>query len=400
MLRVAQPPLAGTEAAAPARGAEGVIGLLAWAHFLNDGAANYLPGILPALLGALALPLRDAGILVGFLIAFQALQPFAGILADRSNARVMITIGLAGSSLGAAGIGWASNAQALLGALVGIGICNTLFHPPALTGVRRLAAGGGEKATAVFLVGGEVGRGVWPLLAGVVVTAWGLQALWVLALAAIPTLPLLWWRVPVRMHPAARTGAWRGIREAGRPLRVVIVYSALRSAQITGVSAFVPLLWEARGGKLVAGAGLITTMLVTGIIGNLGAAALARHWGRRPLVIVSTAAFTVLLAAFLLASSIWLWITMALLGIAVFATLSLTVLMCQDQLPRNPSLGSGLALGFSNALGAGLVAVLGLLAPVWGPEGVLWTFVACGGVAFVFAFALPAEAARRNRNRT
>ena len=28
----------------------GKLSVLSWAHFLNDGAANYLPGILPAIL--------------------------------------------------------------------------------------------------------------------------------------------------------------------------------------------------------------------------------------------------------------------------------------------------------------------------------------------------------------
>ncbi|MGH9413687.1 MAG: MFS transporter [Terriglobales bacterium] len=370
----------------------GVVALLSWAHFLNDGAANYLPGVLPAVLAALVLPIRDAGLIMGILIAFQALQPIAGVLADQRGARFMIIAGLAGSSLGAAWIGWASSGAALVSALVLIGICNTILHPPALAISRRVAAGRGEQATALFLVGGEIGRGAWPLFAGILVTTWGLHSLWVLSLAAIPTLPLLWLRVPHYAPARSRLGAWRGVREAGRPLVMVIVYSALRSTQAFGVTVFVPLLWHERGGSLAGGAGLITTMLVVGIVGNLGGASLARRWGKRPLVIAGSLAFTILLACFLLASGIWLWITMALLGIAVFGTLPLTVLMCQDQLPQQHSLASGIGLGFSNALGAGLVAILGLLAAVWGPQGVLWSFVASGALAFLFSFALPSSA--------
>ncbi|MGH9467783.1 MAG: MFS transporter [Terriglobales bacterium] len=380
----------------PTAGGWRAVELLSWAHFLNDGAANYLPGVLPAILAALVLPLREAGVIMGILIAFQALQPFSGFLADRHGARFMILAGLAGSSAGAAWIGWASSANSLIAALVLIGICNTLFHPPSLAAVRRLGAGGGEHATALFLVGGEIGRGAWPLLAGILVTAWGLHALWVLALAAIPTLGVLWMRLPLPAPVPARAGVWKALRRAGRPLTTVIAYSALRSCLLVGVSTFVPLLWRARGGSLVGGAGLITTMLVVGIAGNLGAPFLAKRWGRKAVVVIASFASCALLAAFLLSGGAWLWITMALLGIAVFATLPLTVVMGQDLLPQQPSLGSGFALGFSNAIGAGIVALLGLLAPVWGASGVLWTIVACGVVALWPAFALPGPAAIRN----
>ncbi|MGH9475701.1 MAG: MFS transporter [Terriglobales bacterium] len=383
-----------TAAAAERRSPGGTITLLAWAHFLNDGAANYLPGVLPAILGALTLPIASAGELMGVLIAFQALQPFAGVLADRRATRALVTVGLAGSSLGAALIGWASTPVMLIAALVLIGICNTLFHPPALAGVRRLASGGGEHATAFFLVGGEIGRGVWPLLASILVTAWGLHALWVLSLAAIPTLPLLWMRARPPEPTPPRLGAWHGLRRVSRPLRGLIAYSALRAVLIIGVSAFVPLLWRERGGSLTEGAGLITTMLVVGVIGNLGGAALARRWGRRRPVLLASAAWCVLLPAFLLSRGAWLWITMALFGIAVFATLPLTVLMCQDLLPRQHSLASGLALGFSNALGAAIVAALGLFALAWGAQGVLWAIAACGLAALLLAPILPAAAAK------
>ena len=89
---------------------------------------------------------------------------------------------------------------------------------------------------------------------------------------------------------------------------------------------------------------------------------------------------------------IWIWVSIAGLAIALFATLPITVVMGQDLLPRHPSLGSGLALGFSNALGALGVGALGLLAARWGAGGVLWGIEACGLVAIGLAALLPAAA--------
>lgn len=376
-----------------AAGAPRAVLLLAWAHFLNDGAANFLPGILPALLVALGIPIGYAGAVMGILVVGQGLQPLTGALADRWGWRGMSALGLAGSSLGAAWVGWVHTPAALLGALVVIGVSNSLFHPPALANVRRLSTGTGEAAMAEFLVGGEVGRGVWPLLASLVVVAMGIGGLWVLTLAAAATLPVLWWESrPLPRHPAS-VGAWRGIRDAGRPLVNLVIYSSLRAAVIFGLAAFVPLWWERRGGSLVTGAGLTTAFLVVGIVGNLGSAWLARHFRRRTLVIAGTVAGLVLQAAFLVSAGAWLWITLSAAGVALFATLPLTVLMGQDLLPRHHSLGGGLALGFANAMGAVVVAALGALAAVWGPAGVLWALEAVAAVSVGFALSLPHIAA-------
>lgn len=373
----------------PTRAAAGRgVMLLAWAHFLNDGAANFLPGILPALLVALGIPIGYAGAVMGLVVLGQGLQPFTGALSDRWGWRGMSALGLAGSSLGAAWVGWAHTPAALLGALVLIGVSNSLFHPPALAHVRRLASGSGEGAMAGFLVGGEVGRGVWPLAASVVVVALGLGGLWVLTLAAAVTIPVLWWQAqPLPRHPSG-VGAWQGIREAGRPLVTLVTYSALRAAVIFGLATFVPLWWERRGGDLVSGAGLVTAFMVIGIIGNLGSAVLARHFSRRALVIAGTAAGLLLQAAFLFSGGFWTWITLSAAGIALFGTLPLSVLMGQDLLPRHHSLGGGLALGFSNALGAIVVGTLGALAAFWGPTGVLWALEACGVASLAFAIKL------------
>ncbi|MGH9417970.1 MAG: MFS transporter [Terriglobales bacterium] len=382
------PAPASAASASPRAG--GAVALLSWAHFLNDGAANFLPGILPVLLAAMAIPIGYAGAIMAILIAGQALQPLTGLLSDTWGGRAFLVAGLAGSSLGAAWVGWAHGRASLIAALVLIGVCNAGFHPPALAATRAYGGGSGERQVAVFLVGGEIGRGAWPLAASVVVEALGLGGLWVLALAAAVTLPGLWLRlrdIPRRPPPG---GAWRALREARGPLAALLAYSSLRSAMIVGVSAFVPLWWEARGGRLVTGAALITTMLVVGIVGNFGAAVLAERLGRRAVVAAGTLLSCVFLALFLCASGAWLWLLMAALGVALFATLPLTVLMGQDLLPRHHALGSGLALGFCNALGAAVVAALGgALAARWGAAGVLWAMEGCGLAALALAATLP-----------
>lgn len=360
---------------------------MSWAHFLNDGAANYLPGVLPAILISLNLSVALAGTIMAALLMGQALQPLVGLLADRVGGRIMVAGGLVGSSLGGALIGFVSDFWSLLAVLALIGIANSFFHPQALAGIRQLGGDRPGMAMSIFLVGGEVGRGAWPAIASWVVVQWGLGYLWVLALPALLTLPLLWqWapQLPARTLDATPI-AWH--QHAG-PMARLVAFSALRSLMIFAIVTFVPLMWTQAGGSLTTGASFITVLLLVGVIGNVGGGHLSDKVGRRPLLIAAMSLSTVMLAAFLLTSGGWLWIVLGILGISLFATLPLGVLIAQDILPENRSLGSGLALGLSNGLAALGIMALGPVAALWGPTAPLWVALIGGVISVPLAMGL------------
>jgi FSR family fosmidomycin resistance protein-like MFS transporter len=241
---------------------------------------------------------------------------------------------------------------------------------------------------SVFMVGGEVGRGVWPVIASWVVVQWGLGYLWILALPALLTLPLLLqWapKLPARKADATPI-AWR--QHAG-PVSRLVAFSTLRSLMIFTIVTFVPLMWTQAGGSLTTGASFITVLLLVGVIGNVGGGHLSDKVGRRPLLIAAMSLSAVMLTAFLLASGGWLWIVLGILGISLFATLPLGVLIAQDILPENRSLGSGLALGLSNGLAALGIMALGPVAALWGPAAPLWVALIGGIISVPLAMGLP-----------
>lgn len=363
---------------------------LSWLHFLNDGAANYLPGVLPAVLLALHLDVGLAGTVMSALLLGQALQMATGLLADHLGGRSFIALGVLGSSLGGALIGFSPSLWLLIPVLVMIGLSNSLFHPQALAGARSLSGTRRGLGMALFLVGGEIGRGVWPLLASLVVVGWGLHYLWLLALPALFSIALLWPALPRQppRHPEARPIAWR--RHAG-PLATLVAFSMLRALTIFGVVTYLPVLWHIEGHSLVDGASLITVMLVVGIIGNVGGGHLADRLGRKPVLAGSSLLGAALLAGFLASYGLWQWCLLGLLGIALFATLPLGVLIGQDILPENRSLGSGMAVGFSNGLAAIALAGLDPLASAAGPDAVLWLLVGTMLLASVVSLWLPGE---------
>jgi FSR family fosmidomycin resistance protein-like MFS transporter len=364
------------------------LSVMSWAHFLNDGVSNYLPGILPALLVELRLPVAMAGTIMAALLIGQALQPVYGWFADRIGGRGFVLLGVGGTAVGGALIGLAPNAWVLVGLLGWIGLTNSMFHPQALAAVRRLGAEREGLFMSAFLVGGEFGRGIWPVVGSLVAVKFGLHALWVLAVPALVTLPLIHYWAPVQPRRPRHLPAvdWRRHLPG---LSKLVAYSSLRAVLIFSLVTFVPLVWHGRGGSLVSGASLIATLLVAGIVGNVGGGHLADRIGRHRVLLGASALFTLALAVFLVTTGAALWFTLALLGVAVFATLPVTILIGQDLLPEDRSLGSGLALGLSNGIGAVVLILLGALADQWGTVNVLWLNVGLGVIATALAVVLP-----------
>ncbi len=353
--------------AASGRGSS--LGWLAVAHLLNDGAAFYLPAILPAVLAELHHSVRMAGVLVTALYVGQALQPVAGIWADHVGGRWFVIIGLMVCTCGAALIGLAPNIGVLILLILLSGLGSTIFHPQALAAVRSLTHKRHGLGMSVFLVGGELGRGLWPTLTSLIVVGMGLPSLWLIALPTIALLPVLIRTTPAlpARHQHAPPINWKAHR---RPALVLVLYSALRGVVCFGTIGFVPFLWQSRGGALVSGASILTTLLVTGVVGQIAGGAIADRFGRRHLLITSALMLALLTPLWPVATGALLWVLAAVLGVAMFCTFSATLIIGQDIFVENKALGSGIALGFSNAIGAICLTPLGLAAKAWGVNSI------------------------------
>lgn len=352
---------------------------LTWLHFLNDGATNYLPGILPALLISMHQRPALASVMMGALLMGQAIQPVFGIVADKAGGRALIVWGLAGSTLGGALLGLVPHFWLLVLVLLMMGVASSAFHPQALATAGQLGRRRHGLAIAVFLVGGEIGRGVWPVLASLVVTHWGMRKLWVLAIAGFASLALVYPVLPgLTPQPAIRRIHWR---YHARPAALLIAFAGLRALTFGGLTTYLPIAWHAHGGSLVTGASLVTVMLVVGIVGNLAGGLLSDRVDRRLILGVTSVLVVAFFILYLLTSGRLGWLFLALLGTAFFAGLPVTIVIGQDIFAENPSLGSGIALGFANGVGAMLLLVLGLVVDRYGIDAGLWALVVIAVVA-------------------
>ncbi len=329
-----------------------------------------------------------AGVLMGALVVGQGLQPLTGLLADRVGGRSFTALGLGVGSLAAAAVAVAPDLASLALVLMVLGIANSFFHPQTLAAVRSCSGNRHALGMSVFLIGGEIGRGVWPLAASLLVMAHGLGALWILGLPGLLTLPLLW-RASVPLPPRRGGAAPVQWHAHLKPLVILVLFCGLRGVLLYAVIAYVPLLWSQRGGSLAGGAAFLTTLMVVGLIGNIAGGHLGDRGSRRRVIAAGMSIALLGMAAFMLVDGIWMWLLIAIVGIGLFATFPLTIVVAQDIVPENRSFGSGMALGLANAVGALGVMALGPVAGTWGVSSVLWVGIALGALSLPLLWWLP-----------
>lgn len=374
-----------------------VLGWLSWTHFLNDGIVNYLPGILPLVIIARHVPVALAGSLMTALLLGQGLQPLSGWLADRIGGRSLVLGGVGLSTLSAALFGLAHPVWLVLTLLLLTGIGNTAFHPQALALTRGLVGQRKGIGTSIFLVGGEIGRSFGPLAAGLVVSRFGLPWVWVMALPFVASLPIVLRVIPAQ--PRTRRNApplrWRNHL---KPASAMLAYSLVRSATIYEIVTLAPIIWHQRGGSLVTGSALVTTLIGVGIIGNLAGGELTDRIGKRGILIVTSVMAVGALYAFIALSGFWIWPVLGVLGIAMFGTGSTTLLIGQDIFAENPGLGSGVALGLANGLGAIMVLPLTYVAAHWHADTAVWILIVLTVITVPTIWGMPMGTGRPSRH--
>lgn len=363
---------------------------ISWLHFLNDGSANFLPGILPAVLLALGEPVKMAGIIMSSLLIGQAFQPLMGLLADKLGGKKLLFIGLASSTIGGALLGVAHQLWVLIALLLLIGIGSAMFHPQALATARSLSRERQGLSVSIFMVGGELGRGIWPTLVSLLVVHFGLPSLWVLAIPALLTIPLVNRTVPSLPKRAKATAPLK-VKDHLVPTITLVGFASTKALATVGIITFFPILWHLEGGSLVGGASILTTFLVVGVVGNLSGGHLADRVGRRIILVTAGIVSTLLIPLLTFSHGFILWTLAGIIGIAAYATSPVTILIGQDIFPENRSLGSGFAAGFSNGIAALLVFVISLYINENNITNVFWVLSAVALISTTLALIIPKQ---------
>ncbi|NPV07665.1 MAG: MFS transporter [Anaerolineae bacterium] len=349
---------------------------LALGHASADFYPGYLPSVLPYLIAKLGFSLTVAGGLASLQsFATSLIQPLLGYLVDARRPRPYAAWGLVGATVLFSLMGLAPNGWLLAGLIVLGGFGVALYHPQGAAMAAMLSGGRAGTAMSLFATGGSIGHALGPLVAVLVVEAWGLESLVVLS---VPGLVVAWlvhraMRVPLaemesrRRHVSLRAA----LAGAGSQLVLLLAVMTLRSAASVGISTMLPIYLEAKGLALAIGATAIFVFRLAGAVGVFFGGPLSDRFGRREVIWVSFALALPFLYLFFNSDGAMRLLHLALAAAVLTSSTPVNTVMAQETIPRTAAVASGLMMGVGWALGSLAVFVIGFLADRVGIEAAL-----------------------------
>lgn len=378
--------------------------LLGSGHFVIDAAVGAVPAMIPVFTAIYALSDLAASMILGAsLLVSSAVQPLFGLLADRRPTPAFIWGGVAVGAAGLALSGLAGGYLGVLACIVGSGLGIAAFHPEAARVANQISAERKATGLAWFMVGGNAGFAVGPLLVAlfipllderatlVFLVPGAAVALWLHHERARLTVPL-----PTALPERARRGeasdGAAAVEGAGPwSVGLLLFVTSMRTWTQFCLLALVPLLLvDDRGFSDQAAGFVVAAFAGAGVVGTVAGAVLADRVGGRRMLLWTMPVVSPLIAGFLLTDGAVSILLLAAAGFVLLASFSVTVMMGQEYLPNRLALAAGLMIGFG-AIGSAPpgLALFGAIADSAGREAALWGVAALPLLAGALALLLP-----------
>jgi MFS transporter, FSR family, fosmidomycin resistance protein len=360
----------------------GILATFTAGHIVDDIYMNALPPFLPVLIASSGLSYASAGLLVTFFTLTSSVsQPFLGYAIDRYRARWVSALGLiwAGIFVGLMGMAKSYGMLLTLATLAGIG--PAMFHPHALSAVSGLSTGAKGRIMSVFIIGGNIGFAISPVLIGALTSAsLGQGGMLYMAIPGILMGSLIW-----KLSSGMGTGSIQEMHPFRfsnlRPAVILIMVAVLRSWVYFSVLSYLPSYFVQGGSSVLRANSQLSIMLLAGVAGQFIGGTLSDRFGRKQVTLGSLMLAAPLLYAFLHTSGP---VAMALLycfGFSVMASFSVTMVMMHEIMSRHIGMASGIMIGFALGIGGIGVMLTGLMADRFG------LFTALNSLAMVLVVA-------------
>jgi FSR family fosmidomycin resistance protein-like MFS transporter len=387
---------AATPQTAPAGIKKDAVWSLSLAHLLNDLVTTGLvPALLPVYKLAFHLSYLQSGLIVlASYFASSITQPLFGLLTDKRPLPWLLPLGVLLSNAGLAVSGAAPNFAWVLACVFISGLGSGAFHPEA-SRCTHLAAGKARGfAQAIFQVGGNAGQALGPAMIPLFILDTGVRGLlWLLVTAALAfavTLRLLPWYANRSREERKRRHQVQGRNHiAGVVLLVLIVI--LRSWCQIGVAGFLPFFYTHHHVPLARAELLTFLFLAAGAVSTFIGGAWSDRIGRKWLLVLSLVASIPFAWLLPYASGLGAAFDLIAFGFTILASFAATVVFCQQLLPRNIGLASGLMVGFGVGAGGIGAALFGWIGDHFGIPLVFQWIGVLPVIASVLALLLPGD---------
>jgi MFS transporter, FSR family, fosmidomycin resistance protein len=260
---------------------------------------------------------------------------------------------------------------ALLALLLVIsGVNSAALHSVAPVMAGRLSGRSLGRGMGLWMLGGELGRALGPIIVVTAVEFLGLPGTPWLMVAGFLASALLYRRlrdVPVHVARSAEPLPWRRLLSIMGPFLVpLIAIITARSFMISSLTTYLPLFLTEEGAELWFAGASLTLLEAAGVAGALLGGSLSDRLGRRFVMGIALVVTPILMFLFLMADG-WLRLPLLLaLGLTALSVIPVLMALVQESFPENRALANGVYMALSFLIRSGAVLVLGAIGDAWG----------------------------------
>ena len=344
------------------------VSLITFAHGLHDTYSSWLSALLPVLIEKFTLTNTMAGALSMALTFPSVLLPIIGYTADRKNLRWLIVIAPAITALVMTNLGVIPSYGLLFPFIMLAGLSAGGIHAVGPGVVSHFAGKSIGKGMSFWMIGGEFGYSVGPLLATSMVGLIGFSRMPLLAIGGILVSLFLVYatrdvdtRTVKQELKIVRPAFMQNLKHVMFPMVMLLLTRALAGVML---STFMPIFLRSQGASLgFAGAGMAITG-AAGAVGSYIAGTQSDKLGHRKILAVAIIITPIFMLLFLNTEG-WLKIPLLILsglfGLSMFPVMMSTIIKF---FPEDRSFANGIFMSINfiiqslGALGAGRIADL------------------------------------------
>lgn len=344
----------------------GGVTLVSTSHAVHDTYKAFFPALLPVLIEKFSMTNTAAGFLSLVLQLPSLFQPLIGHLADRVNLKLLIILTPAITGVAMSLLSIAPSYGFLIFLLVLTGFSSACLHAVGPVLGSNLAENKLGRSMSFWMVGGELGRALGPIIVVTVIGYLTMDGLPWLMLAGILASLLLFGRLnSITTQPRDMTKninlkvSLQNMRKIMLPLVVLIFTRSMVAATLT---TFLPTYLTTEGSSTLWMAGASLTILeVAGMVGAFIVGGLSDRFGRRKMLVISYIATPIFMYLFIQTTSLWQIPLLILLGFFAISVVPVLMAIVLENSPNNRSFANGVYMAVSFIITALAVMMVGVL---------------------------------------
>jgi len=324
--------------------------VISFGHFCHDVYSSFLAPILPLLIEKFSLSYSLAGLLYVIQRIPTLINPFFGLVVDKTSTKFFVILAPATTGVIMSFLTLAPSYAFLCLFLFSMGVSTIFIHVPGPALIRSIAGNKVGAGMSFFMLGGELARGVGPIVILGAITLWGMDGTY--RLIPFGCLASIFLFIKLRKiklpTPTDKEKSLKGLIQTWTALKPILpVLTGItfcKALIIAALATFLPTYMTLKGASLWSAGASLSIFEFAGAAGTISSGTISDKIGRKKMLLIIAITSTVFLWLFIFSSGLAIVPALIILGFAGFSGNPVLMALVQDSTQDYPASANGIYL--------------------------------------------------------